>query len=58
MYLRGGFNVFDEKNDNFRSYYGYGEEITVQLVDTNSAMMTTMTSLGLVSLTLVSLIAF
>ena len=29
----GGFNVYDDKNDDFRTYYGYGEEVEVELVE-------------------------
>ena len=29
--ISGGFNIFDDSNDDFRTYFGYGQEIEVLL---------------------------
>ena len=38
--------MFDKKDDDFRTYYGYGEEIDIELVDrTNDYARTLMVSM-------------
>ena len=40
----GGFNVFDTKNDDYRTYYGYGEEIEVELIESIKSGASSLTS--------------
>lgn len=55
--VRGGFNIFDTKDDEFRSYFGYGNEIEVQFgeVAEDAAHFTTF---GFFSMALLSFLAF
>ena len=38
----GGFNVFDDKNDAFRTYYGHGEEVEVELAESTAGLATSL----------------
>ena len=31
--MRAGFNVFDERNDSHRTYFGYSDEIEITLME-------------------------
>ena len=56
--VRGGFNVFDKKDDDFRTYYGYGEEVEIEIVDSTNDYARTIACSMLILATAFSLIAF
>ena len=50
--------MFDKKDDDFRTYYGYGEEVEIEIVDSTNDYARTIGCSMLILATAFSLIAF
>lgn len=60
----GGFNVFDTRNDDYRSYWGYGDEIEIVLGETaenntlDKASFNLVSTLATLTMTALALLVF